>query len=296
MVKGTATLGEMADQLQTAASDRVPDMQYQQREYDANGAPKLDKNGDEVWNHVDQKSISKSEFDAGVAEGDIRKYDRRDLNPADIKMGKKMQDYVEPLRDLHTELESIYDLTRDRATRIKNRTGVDAGREISRSIQQHVDNLEDLANKHPDQYGQIFGRKDGITDLIAGVRTLDTPQKLELYRNTMIDGIKRSLKRNTSLKNREGLGIPIYLGAKALGLKHGLAMAAVETAAEVAHHRFLRKIASEPGYAAKILGKNTSPVGGRLNLTPERMANLAVNSSVNEQRNEDREALPVEEQ
>jgi hypothetical protein len=262
------------------ADARTPDIQWHQRQYDSGGNVKLDASGNEVWKPIDLNSMSHSELEPNIQDGDLAERDVRGLSAVDVKQGLRMGRMADAAQKLDDTTQKIYDLSRERTGAIQQQTGQPDLRQERRtaSMQGNIDDLEKLAKSYGPEYNDMFGRKDGITDLIAAAQKIGYGDNGAKYTGTLGDYAKKTFQNRTSLTGKDSLGVGMLLLAKTIGLPHtGLALAA-ETAAESAHNRFMHKVATNPDYADKVLTKDRSPKGG-IRLTASTLANLGAQAT-----------------
>ena len=256
LMNNSTTFGEFGAELRRQAEQRTPDMQWEQRQYDKEGNVRLDKNGEEVWEPV--KGLGRNEELQGEKEGDLRKYDARSLSSTDATQGAHLLNLAKAADALHAELERPYDLTADRAEKISKRIGRPEERALS-GVDAHVKKLEDLAEKYKGEFKEMFGREDGITDLIKAARVLDEPNAKAKFKDTFMDYFKQHFTKRVSPGGKGSMAMPFYYATKTLGFGHGVAMASAEIAAEAALHQQYRKIATDPEELGRVLGKDRKP-------------------------------------
>jgi hypothetical protein len=274
-MQNSTNFGEFADEINRQAERRTPDKQWHERQYDDNGEVKLDASGNEVWKPVDINSMSRTQQDASINDGDLAKRDVRNLSAVDIKQGLRMSRMAEASQKLDDETQSIYDLTRPRTASIQQQTGQPNLTQQQRSdnLQGHIDRLEKLAQTYGPEFKDMFGRQDGITDLIAGAKKISYGDNGAKYSGRLTDYFTDTLRKRSSVAGRNGFGLGLWALGKAIGLPGTVATLGGEAAAEAGHRQFMHKIATDPEYANKVLTKDRSPVKG-IRITASTLANL----------------------
>ena len=172
LMQNSTNFGEFADEIKRQADARTQDMQWHQRQYDSQRQRAKDASGNEVWKPVDINSMSRTEQDGAIADGDLAKRDTQNLSTVDVKQGLRMSRMAEAAQKLDDVTQKIYDLSRERTASIQQQTGQPNLTQEQRTanMQGHIDNLEQLAKDYAPEFKDMFGRKDGITDLIAAAQ------------------------------------------------------------------------------------------------------------------------------
>jgi len=283
LLQNSENFGEFAEEVRRHAERRVQDMQWHQRQYDSNGKVKLDASGNEVWKPVDVNKMSRTERDGAMEEGDLSQRDVRGLSKTDVKQGQRLGRIAEAAQKLDETTQKIYDLSRERAESVKTQTGQPNLRQERRttSMQTHINELEALAKEYGPEFKDMFGRKDGITDLIAAAQKISYGENGQKYSGTLGNYFLQTLKKRSSMTGKDSFGMGMWAVAKGIGLKHTAAALIGEAATEAAHRRFMHRVATDPDYANAVLTKDRSPVKG-IRFTARTLANLGTQVSVRE--------------
>ena len=150
---------------------------------------------------MDINSMSRTQQDAGKADGDLAERDVRNLSKVDVKQGLRMSRMAEAAQGLDDATQKIYDLTRDRAASVQQQTNQPNLTQEQRAtnMQGHIDELEALSKKYAPEFKDMFGRQDGITDLIAAAKKISYGDNGAKYSGTLGDYFMKTLTQTRIL-------------------------------------------------------------------------------------------------